>query len=304
MSVTSHWIINIEATKTAISKIRELDLRLTTIEKIKELLITVLYGYTVSAPRFPPGINLFRLIIRDKPSHMSGLSYPPPQLTPLGRVNRPGSPVFYCCTSKEATFFEIQPTKGQTVVISQWITTAPMMVNHVGYTEPTFKALGSKRPHAGWSSEPAFIPGDNANRFIAEFLSEAFARRVAVDSEYEYILTIAIAEKLFSHGLFDGLLYPSIALWANADNFALKANYVDNNLRFIKAEYAGINDVQDNLFKVTPLDTATELSADGTIVWKGRPDQWVIRPGEQFKFAAENGKWVVRDAFGKIVDPQ
>jgi len=179
-----------------------------------------------------------------------------------------------------------------------------MMVNHVGYTEPTFKALGSKRPHAGWSSEPAFIPGDNANRFIAEFLSEAFARRVAVDSEYEYILTIAIAEKLFSHGLFDGLLYPSIALWANADNFALKANYVDNNLRFIKAEYAGINDVQDNLFKVTPLDTATELSADGTIVWKGRPDQWVIRPGEQFKFAAENGKWVVRDAFGKIVDPQ
>jgi len=235
---------------------------------------------------------------------MSGLSYPPPHSTPLGRVNRPGSPVFYCCTSKEATFFEIQPAKGQNVVISQWITTATMMVNHVGYTDPAFKVLGAKRPHAGWSSEPAFIPGDNANRFIAEFLSEIFTRRVKTGSEHEYILTIAIAEKLFSHGLYNGLLYPSIALWANADNFALKTNYVDNNLRFIKAEYANITDAKENFFNVTVLDTATELLADGTIVWKGPPDKWVIPPGETVKVSSENGKWVVRNASGKIVEPQ
>jgi hypothetical protein len=304
MSVKSPRAINIEATKTAISKIKALDLRFTTIEKIKELLTDVLYGHTVSAPRFETGVNLFRLQIRDKPTHVSGLSYPPPHLTPLGRVNRPGSPVFYCCTSREATFFEIKPTKGQTVVISQWITTGTMMVNHIGYTEPTFKALGSKRPHAGWGYKPTFIPGDDANWFIAEFLSEAFTRRVAAGSEHEYKLTIAIGEKLFSHDLFDGLLYPSIAFGANADNFALKNQYADNNLRFVKAEYAKIEAVEDNFFEINISDTATKLEVDDRIIWKGRRDQWVIRPRERFKVAVENGKWVVKNASGKIVDPE
>ena len=304
MSVKSPWVINTEASKTTISKIKALDLRFTTIEKVKELLATALYGYEVSAPRFPPGINLFRLRICDKPSHISELSYPSPHLTPQGRVNRPKTPAFYCCTSREATFFEAQPTNGQTVVISRWNTTAPMLVNHVGYTERTFQVLRSKRPHVGWSSEPTFIPGGDANRFIAEFLSEAFRRRVAVGSEHEYILTIAIAEKLFLHDLFDGLLYPSIAFWANADNFALKTQYVDNNLRFMKAEYARINDVQDNNYNITILDTATELAADGTIVWRGRLDQWVLRTRGRFLVSVENGKYVVRNASGQIIDPE
>lgn len=189
-------------------------------------------------------------------------------------------------------------------MISQWITAAPMMVNHFGYTEPTFKALGSKRPLAGWSYEPTFIPDDDSNRFIAEFLSEAFTRRVAAGSEHEYILTIAIAEKLFSNDLFDGLLYPTIAVGANADNFALKTYYADNNLRFLKAEYVRVEAVKENFFEINISDTATKLEADAKIIWKGRRDQWVLRQGERFKVAVENGKWVVRNASGKIVDPE
>ena len=92
---------------------------------------------------------------------------------------------------------------------------------------------------------------------------------------------------------------------ANADNFALKLPYARDHLRFQRAEYARIDKVQDFAFNTTVLDTATELGADGSICWKGRLDQWSIRePGGELIFSAEDGRWVARDKFGKIVEPE
>lgn len=207
----------------------------------------------------------------------------------------------YCCTSREVPFFESRPTEGQTVAIARWVTTAPLLVNHVGYADTTFKTLRSNRKQSSWGPKPI----RHLNPAVSDFLAEAFSRIVPRSSEYEYKLSVAIAEKLFSDDIFDGLLYPTIAMRANADNFALKLRYASQHLQFQRAEFARIDQVRDFAFDITTLDTATKLAADGSICWKGRLDQWVIRePFGELSFTAQNGEWIARDKSGKIVEPE
>jgi len=282
-------------------EIRALDLKHTSTEHLLELLAPIFRGYAVEAPRFDPGITLFRSRVCGKPANIKDLWAPPPHVTPLGRVNRAGSPVLYCCTSREVPFFESQPREGETVAIACWITTAPLQVNHVGYSEAAFKTLSSVRQQAGWAPRPA----NHLNEAVSNFLAEIFTRIVPVGSEYEYKLSVAAAEKLFADDIFDGLLYPTVAMRANADNFALKLRYANDNLRFQKAEYARIERVRDFAYDITWLDTATELEEDGAIRWKGRLDQWVIRePYGQLTFTAQNGEWIARNRDGEIVQSE
>jgi hypothetical protein len=186
----------------------------------------------------------------------------------------------------------------------RWKTTAPLLANHVGYTDEAFKALGSNREHAKW--DPAFpktTEGD-VDQLIVEFLAEIFTQPVPPGSEYRYKVSVAIAEKLFLDDIFDGLLYPTVQMKANADNFALKPRYADTNLRFLKAEFVRIKAVRAFAYDLDVLDTATELMPDGTIVWKGHHDRWTLRnEGDQLTFVVEDGEWVARDAAGQVVDP-
>jgi hypothetical protein len=281
------------AATNAIAAIRALDLRSATIEEISHLLNPIFRGYQIIAPIFEPGITLFRSRICDKPSHISALLAPPPEITKLGRVNREGKPVFYCCTSRQAPFFESQPGEGQTVAITRWVTTARLMVNHVGYTAGAFSALASNREQASWGPRPI----TQLNEPVSAFLAEVFTQIVPRGSEFKYKLSVAIAERLFLlDDKFGGLLYPTVAMRANADNFALKLPYAREHLRFQRAEYARIEKVQDFAFNTTVLDTATELGADGSICWKGRLDPWPIRKkGDALIFTVEDGRWVARD---------
>jgi hypothetical protein len=179
-----------------------------------------------------------------------------------------------------------------------------MMVNYVGYTRMAFQTLGSNREHAGWNTNPLTMPGGDVDRLIDEFLAETFTRFVSAGSEYLYKVSVAISEKLFLDDKFDGLMYPTVQMKANADNFALKPRYADNNLKFLKVEYVRINGVRHFAFDIDVLDTATALAPDGTIVWKGHHDLWTLRSqGDQLTFSVENGEWIARDATGQVVHP-
>jgi hypothetical protein len=98
-------------------------------------------------------------------------------------------------------------------------------------------------------------------------LAEAFTIRVPKGSEEMYKLSVAIAEFLFTDDIFDGLIYPTVEMRANADNLALKPRYADKNLSFPKAEYARIDDLLEFSYKITVLDTANALAPDGTLLW-------------------------------------
>jgi hypothetical protein len=203
------------------------------------------------------------------------------------------------------TFFELAPKIGDTLAIAKWVTSSPLLVNHVVYTPGVFEALGSGRGHASWAGQPVGNPGGEDTREIANFLADAFAQRIAPGERYRYKLSVAIAEKLFDHGLFAGLVYPTIAMWANADNVAIKPRYADSTLRFVRAEYARIDAIRDLQLDITVLDTAVAEGIDGVIQWRGRVDQWVLRnQGNALTMSAENGRWVARDQNGNIVEPE
>ena len=295
--------LDMSLARAAISAIRSLDLRTESIENILELLTPVFRGYAVSAPRFEAGLKLFRARLCDKPSNLRELLYPPASKVRMGRVNRAGSPVLYCCTSRESPFFESRPSVGTTVAIVRWITTAPLLVNQVGYTANAFTALESNRRH-GWGPEPAEIPLGDGNKEVADFLAEIFTQRVSSVDDHLYKLTVAVAEKLSSDPQFNGLIYPTVAMRANADNFALKPQFADAHLKFVKAEFARIDTVRDFGYDINVLDTATALQPDGSIQWKGRLDNWILGPGEQLIMHAENGEWVAKDLAGNIVAPE
>lgn len=57
------------AVQTALNVVGELDLRVTSIEEILELLTPVFRGFIVEAPRFKPGVDLFRAHVCETSTH-------------------------------------------------------------------------------------------------------------------------------------------------------------------------------------------------------------------------------------------
>lgn len=304
MNPERQFSIDLAAARAAIAHVRAADLKSISIDDLKEALIPVFRGYIVTAPRFNPGLELFRARLLEKPTHVRDLLYPPTDVAPLGRANREGASLLYCCSSREPSFFELTPSAGSTLVVSKWTTTASLLVNHVGFTREAFESLGSERSHSAWSDRPVDEHGE-ANAEIARFLAEAFTPRVRVDERHKYRLSVAIGEKLFAADMFDGLLYPSIAMRANSDNVAIKPTYADRHLKFERAEFARIDAVRDLQFDITVLDTAVALDGSGNIQWRGRLDHWVLhKQGDALTMSVEHGRWVARDASGNIVPLQ
>jgi len=212
--------------------------------------------------------------------------------------------MFYCSTSRNVPFFELNMMPGEMIAISKWRTLDKLTVNNIGYTNLVFSELNSNRstPEYGELKQPTEIPLTNS--LIDEFLSSVFTKVVPERNEYLYKLLIAIAEKMFSDDMFDGLLYPTIAMRANADNLAIKPRYIDSKkLELVNIEFIGIDTREGIQFTVTDTDFANSIKSDGTIEWKGRRGHWVLRnQGETLQTIVENGRWVARDPNGKFVE--
>jgi hypothetical protein len=299
--------IDYQAVRSGIQQIRGIDLRVATIEQIKDMLTSVIRGHVVHAPSFDPGLRLYRArkfakMPDSKPLNLSEVWYPSRDLVPMGRVNRKGEPVLYCATLKETAIFEVQPSPGEMVAVGTWLTTKPLQVNHVGYTNTTFQALGSVRRDVTWGKTSSVRVDELANREITEFLSQTFCCRITDGNEHLYKLTIAIAEKMFLGELFQGLVYPTIQMRANADNFAIKTDFADSGLVFQNIEFLRVDSAADFSFNVTTQDFANQLGSDGQILWKGRPGHWAVPPGQAIQVSVENGRYVAHDLTGKLLD--
>lgn len=294
--------------RATLETIAELDLRVVTIDEIKALLVPLWKGHIFVAPTIPSGLNLYRLRLfgEDKPENISEIGAPPPAcIQENQRCNRRGESLFYCSTAVNAPFFELHVQVGQKLVLSTWKTTKQLLVNRVGYTRSVFQALRAARECPEWLADPKPEVMTEAGRVIDEFLAAKFTMDVQPGDEHIYKLTAAFGEKLL-HGAnfsFDGLLYPTVPMWGNADNLTLTCATVSSALRFSRAQYLQITKIEGTKITFEHLDTATDLSQDGAIVWKGHPDRWTIRPGDQVTLSDENGRWVARDASGEMVEP-
>ena len=292
----------------AIQAIKELDLKTVEIDSIKELIKPILKGFVTSTPKFEAGLTLYRSrYCKTKPTNVCDLTYPPKEYIKSNqRVNRANHPVFYCSTAREAVFFELDVKPKDEIVVSKWETTEELLVNNVGYTRISFLNLKSNRENQNFGAIEKEIDISETNNLVNEFLSQEFTKIVPAGNEDLYKISIAIAEKLCSDDMFDGLLYPAISMKANADNLAIKTQYIDEKRIVLKSvEYIQIDAKEDFKYKITVLDFANSFKDDGTIEWKGRLPHWVLREkGDELKFIAKNGKWVVIDKAGNIIEPE
>jgi hypothetical protein len=298
-----------EEIRTVIETLRSLDLSAISIEHVKEGVGIVLKGHVISVPFFDPGIKLYRgRKMMCLPTFLAEIGAPPPdKVLSNQRCNRAGESLFYCSSARNAPFFEIHAQVGDHVVLSEWRTTAQMRVNHIGYTRPTFERLQSTRNAPSWGPPQASPRTSERTRLIDEFFSSFFSVDVLGGQEYFYKATIALTEKFIpepseeSGFRFDGLMYPTIPMNGNCENFALKLDFVERGVAFVKAEYLVIREIDDMQMKVDVLDFANSVH-DGRLTWKGRPGRWTLKnKGDQVQLSVEQGEWVARDLNGNIV---
>lgn len=293
------------------------------VEEIRELISPLMNGLIVDAPIIPAGTFLYRarkidnFFNKDHKILLNELQYPPSDKATLGRLNRDGQSVFYCSASKEPIFFELPNlSDGHEIVIGFWQTLDDMIVNNIGYTEFIFSKMGAKRFIPSWgvrkiddtlqeitlNENSVFakakeeILSHDKNRVLHELISKEFMREVGESDSHLYKLTTAIAE-LHLRGIknykkqFAGIVYPSIRMSANGDNFVLTPQFVDEYLEFKKASHIRITKKDGNSFSIKKLDAAIGLNDDESLKWLGRLPRWVLnKPFQEARCTVTAGK--------------
>jgi hypothetical protein len=300
------------------------NLRTLEIDEIKRRLEPLMIGYGLESPILDPGTFLYRArkcgpdFHKDVGIARKDLIYPPADRTRLGRMNRPGQPIFYSSVHKESVFFELPDLNvGDELILTFWKTAERMFVNNIGYTEHVFAQFGAKRAVPSWPREAApsiapsatqtvelstippdardaILSSDNC-RAIKEAFSSYFMRKITDDESFGYKLTVALCElhlgSIVNHNTqFAGVLYPSTRMWANGDNLAVLPWFVDAHLEFRKAVHVRIKTKAATTFGVDYLDAAHEFDLSGKLNWLGRVRNWTLQPKQAANFVFEPGR--------------
>jgi hypothetical protein len=293
---------SLERAMTVLETVQNTDLETVEIDDLVKQLIPAFMGYIIRAIIIEPGHKVYRARVCSKPNFKCDLSYPPVHcVDKLQRVNKINEPVFYSSTLKESAIFEVMPSVGDYVAVSEWETTAKLVVNHVGYHSEHFEELKSNRTCPDYHEIASADRQRLESHIFSSHFSKVFTEKVRPGEEYRYKLSIALANKL-KGDVFDALMYPTVAMRANADNLAITTNYADSYLKLNRAEFLQVTAVNEFSFDVNNMDIATHFSQSGEILWEGRPGHWVIRePFGSLKFIAENGSWRAYDKTGNPV---
>jgi hypothetical protein len=213
----------------------------------------------------------------ERPKSIADLSYPPKHATPMGRANLEGEPIFYASAGLPASFVECRLEKGQYVICSEWRNTTDMLLQEVGL-------LAEKNV-------------SNIERIYHEIFTST--------DPAMYKFSARIARHLLSGDPISGLIYPSIAAQNSSQNIALKTGFVDAGLRIVNVSlYYLKNATASFQYETEEIDFALP-NHDGSLNWKGRRRQWVIRKnGDQLKMVSNGWSWNAYDMAGTLVDPE
>ena len=162
---------SVHFTRSRISSLRKVNLESAPFEFIKKRITPLIVGYTIQSPIIPLGQNLFRGIKYSvKPINLRELSYPPAQIAvTFQRANRPGQPMFYGSTAREAPFFELGARRGKHLVISRWRANDLLLVNNAGYSKSVFNALNNNRSELPEWARQNNINSNPTNRIVHDF---------------------------------------------------------------------------------------------------------------------------------------
>lgn len=293
--------LNESAVNLSIKNLKSINLEAVTIEEIEELLAPLFEGYTINAPKFNSGVLIYRGRICSKPTHYSEIIYPKQEfIKKYGRANNIGQSLFYGGVGKGTPLMEIGAQSGDTIVLSHWITTESMLLNHVGFSNLTKYRMKSKRD---LEKIYKFVEDTKnykeLNNFVYNFLASKFIDDIGEDDNWKYKLTVAITNKLISEPL-NGIMYPSIKSFGNSDNIVLKPEYVDKALKLVSIQFIKIIEKTGEIFRTELLDTATKISDDGSINWSGRQ---LSMKGKIITSSIENNEVISKDINGNFIFP-
>ena len=235
--------------KRILDEIAGTDLRTTDFELLKKTLMRLAKGLVLHAPIYHPGLTLYRgRLIKTRPETVCELAYPPPHLVAdFGRAHRPKQPMFYLNSLRNAVFFELRPEAGDYLVMGHWKVIDQLFMFPVGYSQSVFHQMKSNR------SMPTFGPDfdprlqEHRNMLLEEFFAEQFTKEVPREEPWQFKISAAIAENRLSLQEADGVMYPTVAMRANSDNFALRPS-ADRKLILKKAEFVRVDAVEDFSF--------------------------------------------------------
>jgi hypothetical protein len=306
-------LASIHKLRERIRTINAMSLENADIEFLKDRLTLLFAGYALSTPIVGKGQKLFRAVRRtDRPTEVGQLSYPPPILVSnYGRANRPNQSRFYASVSRAAVFFELRARPGDHLAVSKWRVKRDILVNNVGFSNSVWDLYKTSRKerNPSWVSQISTELLSPGNRLVHDFLARIFSAQVTDGAEYQYKLSVAVAEKLLGevehpdHTGFSGIVYPSLAMKANSDNLVLLPDAVDQCLELEEVEFIHVEEHDGDLqYQVKVLDFAN--SFEHGIAWKGRDRQWILPGKSQLMFTVdEQGQWLAQDVEGRFVSP-
>ncbi len=286
-------------------QIESLDYSKVTIADLKSLINPILDGITINALRLKPEQYLYRLSVCPKPVNISRLTYPPIDFTALGRANNEMEPLFYASIGKNVPFFEVDAKIGDRLALSIWRTKKDIILNHIGYTSESALKLESAR-----ELKPSIFFAEKIHDklektdIVYEFLSKNFTEKIQEHKKEKYKLTVAISNLFLASEELDGLLYPTIKMFGNSDNVAIKPKYVDDNLELVSVEYLEITNDEDAKYSTNALDAAISWDKDGVIEWSGRHLGWKMQSGETVTSTFIGNDWVTKGVDNKRIRPE
>jgi hypothetical protein len=120
---------------------------------------------------------------------------------------------------------------------------------------------------------------EERNQDITAFLTEMFTQIVPGGQEYRYKVSICLAEMLMSDDRLAGIIYPTIAMFANADNVALKPAFVDAGLHFECADCLLITGARPRILNSQKLAICRNADEAGALKWEGYGALWTASSG-------------------------
>jgi hypothetical protein len=213
-----------------------------------------------------PGTTLYRGTTHhiSIPSRIEEIWYPPAnRIRSFGRANRPGAPMFYCCSDPNGAFREIGAKFGQYAVLATWVTIKRMILHDVGYSDEVLKRAGATRllpeRHAQFYAQNLM----SDTREVRKFLALAFTD----STTNHYRVTAAIAEMFLACDDIAGIMYPAVAKSANVDNLALLPEFVRSGLKLTEASVVYIDDVTPDGIGGNVI-ARLQSADDGNLVWE------------------------------------
>lgn len=277
-----------------IERMRNIDTVSKNVDVIKKDIDTT--GMRSEMIRLDEGTDIYRArILEEKPTTVSELSYPPKQVAKLNRANRDHNPIFYGCSGGGASVFELNPAPGEKVAVLKWQNTKPIDLHIIGYSTKVLDRFDSSRDPNDLPEGSIADDESEGNALLREYFADVFTREVPDDEKHHHKLTTAIAEMWMS-GEPDGILYPSVKMWANEDNFAIDRDVVDEALAPLSAEFIEIQSREGKEIGKETLDTCTTIR-NGELEWNGHAQQWVLEEDNAVgTFVYEDGRWQAKNA--------